>query len=399
VPISPFMAAINQIADEKGIPIETVLETIEAALAAAYRKDYGKPNWNIRVDLNADTGEMKVFRYWDIVKKTELEDPEAQLTATDAKKKRKGVKVGETVEEELPTETEFGRIAAQTAKQVIIQRLKEAERSLLLTEFREREHQLINGVIQQVEGPNVIVDIVRTTGILPPPEQVPAERYYPNQRMKFYVKSVEDSSRGPRILLSRSDPQLIAKLFELEVPEIVAKTVEVVGLAREAGFRTKMAVKSNQEGLDPVGSCVGQRGTRVQAVLAEIGEEKIDIILHDEDQAQYIKNALSPAKVRDVKLKKKEKRAIVDVADDQLSLAIGRGGQNVRLASKLTGWEIDILKKELPKTEQPKTEESAPAPEPVPEAPALAEKPAEPVADAPAIIEEPKGEQPKNAQQ
>jgi len=365
MPISPFMAAINQLADEKGLPKEIIIETIQDAIAAAYRKDYGKATWKVTARFDPETGDIAVARVWDVVEPNpetgELDEPDAQILLADAKKKNKKLKVGDSITEDLPRHEEFGRIAAQTAKQVVIQRLKEAERDIIFTEFKSKEGQLINGVVQQIEGPNVIVDIGKTTGIMPPAEQVQTERYYPAQRLKFYVKLVEQSSRGPRILLSRTDPNLIRELFALEVPEIVSGTVMVKGVAREAGHRTKIAVASTMEGLDPVGSCVGQRGTRVQAVLAEVGEEKIDIILFDEEPVQYIKNALSPAKVIKVTLKKKAQRAEIEVPDDQLSLAIGRGGQNVRLASKLTGWEIDILKKD--KAPEPRrTSEVAKAP-------------------------------------
>lgn len=363
------MAAINQLSEEKNLPKEIIIETIQDAIAAAYRKDYGKPTWKVESTFDPETGNMAVFRVWDVVEPNpetgELDEPDAQILVVDARKKDKKLKVGDSIREPLPLHQEFGRIAAQTAKQVIIQRLKEAERDILYNEYRDKEGQLLNGVIQQIEGPNVIVDLGKTTGIMPPPEQVPTERYYPGQRLKFFVKAVEQGSRGPRILLSRADPHLIAQLFALEVPEIVAGTVVVKGVAREPGHRTKIAVASNLEGLDPVGSCVGQRGTRVQAVLAEIGEEKIDIILFDDDPVQYIKNSLSPAKVTSVKLKKKTKRAEIEVPDDQLSLAIGRGGQNVRLASKLTGWEIDILKHDKQTREVSETGET---PETVPPA-------------------------------
>lgn len=348
MPISPFMAAINQLVDEKGLPKEIIIETIEDAIAAAYRKDYGKPTWKVEATFDPETGQTSVARVWDIVEPNpetgELDEPDAQILVVDARKKDKKLKVGDAIRADLPNHEEFGRIAAQTAKQVIIQRLKEAERDIIFSEYKTKEGQLINGVIQQIEGPNVIIDLGKTTGIMPPPEQVSTERYYPGQRLKFFVKIVEQGSRGPRILLSRADSGLIAGLFAMEVPEIVAGTVVVKGVAREPGHRTKIAVVTTMAGLDPVGSCVGQRGTRVQAVLAEIGEEKIDIILFDEDPVQFIKNALSPAKVTEVKLKKKAQRAEIEVPPDQLSLAIGRGGQNVRLASKLTGWEIDILK-------------------------------------------------------
>lgn len=342
--ISPFMAAINQICDEKGLSKDIVLETIEAAIAAAYRKDFGKPSQIIKVKLNEESGQTKVWQVFDVVE--EVEDNENQKTPAEAKKILKKAKVGDQVEIELEPHSEFGRIAAQTAKQVIIQRIREAERDMLYAEFKDKEHKIINGVIQQIEGSNVIIDLGKLNGLMLPSDQIPKEKYYTGQRLKVYVRGVEESSRGPKVLVSRTDPGLITGLFELEVPEIAAQSVEIKGIAREAGFRSKVAVFTTQEGLDPVGSCVGQRGTRIQAILAEIGEEKIDIILWDENVEQSIINALSPAKVQKVKLHKKEKTATVAVAEDQLSLAIGKGGQNVRLASKLTTWSIDIEKHE-----------------------------------------------------
>jgi len=340
--ISPFMAAINQICDEKGLSRDIVLETIEAAIAAAYRKDFGKPSQIIKVKLDEESGQTKVWQVFDVVEA--VEDNENQKTPAEAKKILKKAKVGDQVEIELEPHSEFGRIAAQTAKQVIIQRIREAERDMLYAEFKDKEHKIINGVIQQIEGSNVIIDLGKLNGLMLPSDQIPKEKYYTGQRLKVFVRGVEESSRGPKVLVSRTDPGLITGLFELEVPEVAAKTVEIKGIAREAGFRSKVAVSTDQEGLDPVGSCVGQRGTRIQAILAEIGEEKIDIILWDENVEQSIINALSPAKVQKVKLHKKEKTATVSVAEDQLSLAIGKGGQNVRLASKLAGWSIDIEK-------------------------------------------------------
>ncbi|MCL5794828.1 MAG: transcription termination factor NusA [Patescibacteria group bacterium] len=250
----------------------------------------------------------------------------------------------------MPQHAEFGRIAAQTAKQVIIQRLQEAEREMIFNEFKEKEGKLINGVIQQIEGNAVIVNLGKINGLLLPNDQIPNEKYFVGQRLKIYVVGVEESARGPRVIVSRSRSEFIKCLFELEVPEITTGSVTIEGIAREAGNRTKMSVLSHQEGLDPVGSCVGQRGIRVQAVLAEIGDEKIDIILFDTNPEKYISQALSPAKVEKIKLNKKEKKATVYVKDDQLSLAIGKNGQNVRLASKLTGWSIDIEKIEAPAT-------------------------------------------------
>ncbi len=340
--ISPFMAAINQICDEKGLSKETVLETIEAAIAAAYRKDFGKPSQIVRAQMDPETGEAEFFQVFDVVE--EVEDPESQKTLTDAKKINKKAKVGEQVEIPLESKSDFGRIAAQTAKQVITQRIREAERDMLFSEFKEKENRLINGVVQQIESGNVIIDLGKINGLMPPGDQINNEKYYSGQRIKIYLKEVSETSRGPKVLVSRTDPGLVKGLFENEVPEIASGAVEIKGMAREAGSRSKVAVFTSQNGLDPVGSCVGQRGTRIQAVLAELGEEKIDIILWNKEENQYIMNALSPAKVDKVTLHKKDQKATVYVPEDQLSLAIGTGGQNVRLASKLTGWSLDIEK-------------------------------------------------------
>ena len=345
---SPFMAAINQLCDEKGLSKDTILETIEAAVAAAYRKDYAEQNQIIKAKMDPETGLTKFWQVFDVVE--EVEDLGSQKTLEEAKKISKKAKVGEQVEIELETHSEFGRIAAQTAKQVITQRIREAERDMLFAEFKEKEAQLINGTIQQIESGNVIVDLGKINGIMPPSEQISNEKYYSGQRIKVYVKAVEETSRGPKILVSRTDAGLVQGLFENEVPEVAAGSVEIKGIAREAGARSKVAVWTSQEGLDPIGSCVGQRGTRIQSVLAELPEEKIDIVLYNADEKQYIANSLSPAKIDVVKLNKGEQRAQVFVPEDQLSLAIGTGGQNVRLASKLTGWSLDIEKSNV-KTE------------------------------------------------
>lgn len=340
---SPFTDAINHICEDKGLNRNIVVEAVEAALAAAYRKDYGANRWIVRSKLNeTDITKSEMYRVYQVVKKDEIEEPEQQLTITEARKIQKGVKIGDEVKVQLPTQADFGRIAAQTAKQVIIQRLQEAERNMLFTEYKTHEGELMNGTIQQVEGKDVIVNLGKINAIMPPQEQVRQEHYYSGQRLKVYIIGVEETSRGPRIIISRSNEQFINKLFELEVPEIQANTVSIEGIAREAGSRTKISVKSNQEGLDPVGSCVGQRGIRVQAVLAELGDEKIDIILYDKNPMKYIANALSPARVEKIEIDKEAKRVKVFVASDQLSLAIGKGGQNVRLAGKLVGLNIDI---------------------------------------------------------
>jgi N utilization substance protein A len=337
--MNSFTDAITQICEEKNISKEVVLETIEAALAAAYKKDFGSKDQEVRVEINADNGEVVVFVQKEVV--DEVENEMTQMNLVNATKLKKGVKTGDIVEiKDLPND--FGRIAAQTAKQVIIQRIREAERDMVFGEYKDKEGEVINGSVQRVEGNNVIVDMGKAVGILFPNEQIQGERYYVGQRLKFFVVRVEQTNKGPQIVISRSHPGLVKRLFELEVPEVLAGIVEIKAIAREAGQRTKMAVLSNQEGVDPVGSCVGQRGVRVQAVMNEIGEEKIDIILWDEDAKTFISNALSPAKVTSILLNEEEKKAEVSVPEDQLSLAIGRSGQNVRLAAKLTGWNVDI---------------------------------------------------------
>lgn len=348
-PISPLDAALNQLCDEKGLPKEIVKKTIEAALAAAYRKEYGSAREIVRAEFETDAldlNKVKMTQIFKVVADEDFVDENNQIKLSDAKKKKKSIKIDDEIEKPLPAKENFGRIAAQTAKQVIIQRLQEAERDILYQEFKDKEHRLINGVIQQIEGHNIIVNLGKINGVMPPAEQIPNERYFIGQRVRVFVERVEETNRGPRILISRSKPEFIKELFSLEVPEIAAGSVVINAISREPGSRTKMAVSTTQEGLDPVGSCVGQRGIRVQAVLAEIGDEKIDIILHDNDPEQFIKNALSPAKIDKIKLNKKEQTAQVYVNEDQLSLAIGKGGQNVRLASKLTEWSIDIEKVE-----------------------------------------------------
>ncbi|MBU6389179.1 transcription termination/antitermination protein NusA [Patescibacteria group bacterium] len=347
--LSPFTAAIQQICSEKGISEERVIETVEAAIAAAYRKDYGKPSQNIRVKLDPEeSSSFQIFQVFTVVENEEsMEDPEREMTMDQAKEYKPDVQIDDEITLPLPYRDEFGRIAAQTAKQVIVQRLREAERDVLFEEFKEKEHMLLNGLVQQIDMDTVIVSLGKVNAVMPPREQIKGEYYTANQRIKVFVKEVAESNRGPQIIVSRSDPRFIQELFALEVPEIQAGTVEIKSISREAGSRTKMAVFSSNPALDPVGSCVGQRGTRVQAVLAEVGDEKIDIILWDENSEQFIRNALSPAKVRAIDLDPEHSNAKVQVDTDQLSLAIGKGGQNVRLASKLTGFSLDILRDEV----------------------------------------------------
>jgi len=345
-----FISALEQIAEEKRISKESILEATEAALGAAYRKDYGKPSQIIRCKIDPVGGSMEFWMEKEVVE--EVADENSEITLTDAKKEIKSgsatieegkeTELGGFIRYALPTHEDFGRIAAQTAKQVIIQRLKEVEREVVFNEFKNMEGQMVNGSVQQIEGGNVVVDLGRANGIMFPSEQISGEHYRVGQRIKVIVSQVEKSNRGSQILVSRAHDDLVRYLFMMEVPEIEAGAVAIMGIAREAGVRTKMSVRALQDGVDPVGSCVGQRGTRVQAVLSEIGNEKIDIVLWNEDPATYITNALSPAKVDEVRLSQKTGEALVYVVPEQLSLAIGKNGQNVRLAAKLTGWKIDV---------------------------------------------------------
>lgn len=344
-----FSSAIEQIVQEKGISREKVLETIEAALAAAYRKDYGERGQDIRAEFNEVDGTARIYRVTTVVEDPAeaqaLENAAAQVSLTEALRKDSEAAVGkEYVEDVTPTDPHYGRVAAQTAKQVIIQRIREAERQATYDEYKEKEGEIISGIVQRLDGDVVFVDVGRTTGILPPSEQVRGERYRINQRIRVYVVTVDLSSRDAEILLSRSHPGMLRRLFELEVPEIFAGSVEIKGIAREASERSKVAVWAREEGIDPVGACIGQRGTRIQTIIAELSGEKIDIIQWDDDPARYVANALSPARVVAVDIFEKEKRAVAYVEEHQLSLAIGKRGQNVRLAAKLTGWRIDIVK-------------------------------------------------------
>jgi N utilization substance protein A len=337
-----FEQALSQIEDEKGIPREEIISMIEASLAAAFRKDYGEKDQNIVVDFNAEDLATKVYDLKTVV--VEVTDPQKEIAVEDAKEIDGKYKVGDDIKTEITPKdgTTFGRIAAQTAKQVIIQKLREAERNVMFSDYKSKERTLVNGIVQRIEGDTVLVDMGKATGVLFPSEQIRGEKYTANQRLKVLILHVEPAAKGPKITLSRSHPDMVRKLFELEVPEIYSGTVEIKAIAREAGSRTKIAVYSSQEGIDPIGACVGQRGTRVQTVMAEIGGEKIDIIEWDENSVKFIANALSPAKILNVLLDQEEKSAKVGVLEDQLSLAIGKAGQNVRLAARLTGWKIDI---------------------------------------------------------
>lgn len=335
------MAAINQICDEKNIPRDKVIETIKAALRAAYRKDYGNREENIDIELNEGANFATVFMIKKVVKKVENEYTE--MTIAEAKKYKKNPKVGDEVRIDV-TPLEYGRIAAQAAKQVIIQRIQEAERDVMYENFKDRENELINALVHRVEHQQVYVSLDnKITTMLPPDQQIPGEQYYGGQRIKLYLDKVIKTTKGPQLVISRTHPNLVRKLLELEIPEIKSGVVEVKGIAREAGVRCKVSVSSNDEKIDPIGSCVGQKGVRVQNIMDELNGEKIDIISWTEDQSEYIKIALAPAKITFIKLDEGEKRASCYVNPDQRPLAIGKNGQNVRLASELTGWEIDIL--------------------------------------------------------
>jgi transcription termination/antitermination protein NusA len=338
--------ALDQIAEEKGISRQDLISMIEASLAAAFRKDYGEKNQNIVVEFDPENMATKVFDVKTVVEsETEAEeDPQKFITLEAAQEIKKKTKVGDEIRTEITpkTGTSYGRIAAQTAKQVIIQKLREAERNVQFSDFKAKERTLQNGVVQRVEGDTVLIDLGKAAGVLFPSEQIRGEKYTIGQRVKVLILHVEPATRGPKITLSRSHPDMVRKLFELEVPEIFNGSVEIKAVAREAGSRSKIAVISNQDGIDPIGSCVGQKGSRVQTVMAELGGEKIDIIEWSDDQVKFIANALSPAKILNVQLNEQAKEAKVGVLEDQLSLAIGKAGQNVRLAARLTGWKIDI---------------------------------------------------------
>lgn len=410
---SPIVQAIKQICEEKGLSYESVLTTVESALAAAYRKDFGKKNQNIKVEFDPETGSMRAFDVKGVVRdfsEEELEamkgeevqqgrvpsqlqgsssapsqfldaegklrrkaadapdaapapspaepeeagskdegeekehfNPKTMMMISEAKAIKPNAEIGEELRLELEIPHAFGRMAAQTAKQVITQKLREAERAIIFDEWSGKQRTIVIGIIGRREGRLQFVDFGRTSAIVPPGEQVERESYRAGERMKFYVKSVHMGSRGPEIVLSRADAQMVAELFRLEIPEAQSGVVEIKAVAREAGGRSKVAVISNDENIDPIGSCIGQRGGRIQTIIAELSGEKIDVIQWDDDAEKFIVAALSPAKVKKVELNEETHEANVTVAEQELSLAIGRGGQNVRLASRLTGWKINIL--------------------------------------------------------
>ncbi|MDR7434286.1 MAG: transcription termination factor NusA [Armatimonadota bacterium] len=334
-----LMRALEQLEEEKGISREVIIEALEAALLSAYKKNFGQGAQNVRIEVDRETGEIRAYQIRTVTE--EVTDPNTQIALEEARVWDPTARVGDIVEVEV-TPQGFGRIAAQTAKQVVVQRLREAERELVYKEFRDREGDIVTGIVQRIEKKNVYIDLGRIEAVLPPSEQIPRESYRQGQRIKAYVVEVRSSSRGAQIVVSRTHPGLLKRLFELEVPEIVEGIVEIKAIAREAGGRTKIAVASRDRNVDAVGACVGPKGSRVQAIVDELHGEKIDIVPWSPDPAVFVANALSPAKVTSVEIDEETKTAYVIVPDNQLSLAIGREGQNARLAAKLTGWRIDI---------------------------------------------------------
>jgi len=334
-----FLEAIEQIGKEKGIDKEVLTEAINAALVTAYRKNFGTAQ-NVRIDIDGTTGQVKVYALKKVVEK--VSDANLEIDINEAKSINPRYDLNDIVEIEV-TPRNFGRIAAQNAKQVVIQRIREAERALIYEKFLEKENEIIPAIVQRVEKKTVYVDLDMAEGILPPNEQMPNEEYRVNDRIRVYITDVKKTTKGPQIIVSRTHPGLVKRLFEREVLEIIRGEVIIKSIAREAGYRTKMAVHSTEPRVDPIGACVGQRGMRVQPIVNELKGEKIDIIRWSSQPDEYIASALSPAKVIGVSiLDEKEKIARVIVPDNQLSLAIGKEGQNARLAAKLTGWKIDI---------------------------------------------------------
>lgn len=385
--MSDISTAIKQLCEEKNLDYNSVISAIELALAAAYRKDYGERNQNIRVKFNPQDGSSKIYDVKTVVenlpeqeeaemlqnlynpaprepKKEEYREetrsfheveesfdeddkkkfnPKTDIQIKEAMILKHDAKVGDEVVTDLPIPDSYGRMAAQTAKQVIIQKLREMERDMIFGEFKDKENEVVSGIVQRREGRFVFVDLGKAIGVLPAEEQIYSERYNPNDRVKVYIKEVREGHKGPEIVLSRRSEEILKKVFYLEIPEIANGLVEIKGVAREAGSRSKVAIWTEAENVDPVGSCVGQRGSRIQTIISELGGEKIDIIEYSEDQSKFIANALAPAKVISIDLDEEEHKAVVKVSSDKLSLAIGKNGQNVRLAARLTGWKIDII--------------------------------------------------------
>ncbi|MEQ2526522.1 transcription termination/antitermination protein NusA [Robertmurraya yapensis] len=335
---SELLDALDILEKEKGISRDVIIEAIEAALISAYRRNFNQAQ-NVRIDLNLGTGTMKVYARKEVV--DEVFDPRLEISVEDARQINPNYQIEDVVELEV-TPKDFGRIAAQTAKQVVTQRVREAERGIIYSEFIDREEDIMTGIVQRVDSKFIYVSLGKIEAILPANEQMPNERYKPHDRIKVFITKVEKTTKGPQIFVSRTHPGLLKRLFEIEVPEIYDGTVEIKSVSREAGDRSKISVHSENPEVDPVGSCVGPKGARVQAVVNELKGEKIDIVKWSSDPVVFVANALSPSKVLDVIVSEEEKATTVVVPDYQLSLAIGKRGQNARLAAKLTGWKIDI---------------------------------------------------------
>ena len=339
---SDLLDALTALEKQKGISREVLLEAIEAALVTAYKRNFNQAQ-NVRVDLNSNSGSMRVLARKDVVE--EVEDERLQISLEDAHLVNPAYELGDIVEEEV-TPKDFGRIAAQTAKQVVTQRVREAERGMIYDEYVDREEDVVNGIVERLDARNLYVGLGKVEAVLPVGEQIQAETYKPHDRIKVYITKVERTSRGPQVFVSRTHPGLLRRLFELEVPEIYEGIVEIKTIAREAGDRSKISVHTTNEEVDPIGSCVGARGARVQSISSELNGEKVDIVEWSEDPVVFVANALSPSKVLDVQVNEEDRSTTVIVPDYQLSLAIGKRGQNARLAAKLTGWKIDIKSEE-----------------------------------------------------
>ncbi|PJK17868.1 transcription termination/antitermination protein NusA [Chryseomicrobium excrementi] len=335
---SELLDALTALEQQKGIKRDVLIEAIEAALVTAYKRNFNQAQ-NVRVDINLDSGSMIVYSRKDVVE--EVEDERLQVSLADAQVINPHYQVGDVIEEEV-TPRNFGRIAAQTAKQVVTQRVREAERGLIYEEYVDREEDIVNGIVERLDARNIYVGLGKVEAVLPTNEQIPTETYRPHDRIKVFITKVERTTRGPQVFVSRTHPGLLRRLFEMEVPEIYDGIVEIKSIAREAGDRSKISVVAHHEDVDPVGACVGAKGARVQTIVNELGGEKIDIVEWSEDPVQFVANALSPSQVLDVQVSDDDKSTTVVVPDFQLSLAIGKRGQNARLAAKLTGWKIDI---------------------------------------------------------
>ena len=358
IDLKTLKSALEQLEEERGIPKEKILGEIGDALTAAYKKDFGKRGQIIRAQFDLDSGKTEFYQVRIVVDENKLRteeeevaegdervvfDEEHHIMLEDAKKIKREAQVGEELIFPLETKDDFGRIAAQTAKQVIVQRIREAERTSILGEYTDKQGEVISGKVQKMERGNVFLDLGRTTAILPYEEQIPGEHYRQGERLRAYLYAVEETPRGINLKLSRAHPKFVEKLFSFEAPEIASGVVEFRSVAREAGSRTKVAVASKDRKIDPVGSCVGQRGVRVNTVISELGGEKIDIVEWSDNPEVFIQNSLSPAKIKGMILDGINRTVKVEVEPDQFSLAVGKGGQNVRLAAKLTGWNIDII--------------------------------------------------------